>query len=241
MATTATSSGSVPELFRRFDSDSPILYIVIPTRTQELLHCTLYWKAHCGQARSWDIDEQLTPLGATTCRLDGSSDAVGTGEECGEGDSTSCLLKSGLKWPVLVIYFETINELREDMRWWFRASDPRCQDCRIGKVRSPEGTHSAGELGRGCGTPEWYHDTKTSCRADSKWHLRTSLRQSITITGDGGTTDPFDDTYHVTSGALVLDFELLLLRQPVPPEGDFIISTEDLQDYGRSVFTVARV
>ncbi|KAK4218434.1 hypothetical protein QBC37DRAFT_305998 [Rhypophila decipiens] len=225
--------------FRRFDSNSRILYIVIPTRTHEGLHLNLYMYINVlsGQLRLWDFDARLIPSGAMTCRLVGSNDAEGTGGECGEGDSTECLLKSGIKWPALVILagdFETINELREDMRWWFRASDHAVKIAVLAKFdRQKE--HILLENWEEVVAPP------NAAALSQNGIPEPSLRQSIIITRDGGTTDPRSDRYQVTGGALVLDFELLVLRQPVPPEGDFIISTEDLQDYGLRVFTAANI
>ncbi|KAM7221887.1 hypothetical protein V8F06_002638 [Rhypophila decipiens] len=203
--------------FRRFDCDSRILYIVIPTRTHEGLHLNLYMYINVlsGQLCLWDFDARLILSGAMTYRLVGSNDAEGTGGECGEGDSTDCRLKSGIKWPALIVVLAKFDRQKEHilLENWEEVVAP------------PNGVMTrrrAAALSQN-GIPE------------------PSLRQSIIITRDGGTTDPRSDRYHVTGGALVLDFELLVLRQPVPPEGDFIISTEDLQDYGLRVFTAANI
>ncbi|KAK0730613.1 hypothetical protein B0H67DRAFT_562309, partial [Lasiosphaeris hirsuta] len=51
---------------------------------------------------------------------------------------------------------------------------------------------------------------------------------AITITRDT-TTDPI--SYHVTSGALVLSFRLLFLRDPGPGEGDLAFGVQELEEY----------
>ncbi len=64
---------------------------------------------------------------------------------------------------------------------------------------------------------------------------RPVLRQSIFVTRDATI-----DSYHVTSGALVLSFRLLLLRDPGLQEGDYIISIAELQAYARVVWLFVR-
>ncbi|KAK0726952.1 hypothetical protein B0T26DRAFT_692376, partial [Lasiosphaeria miniovina] len=59
------------------------------------------------------------------------------------------------------------------------------------------------------------------------------LRQIITITRNT-TTNP--TSYNVTSGALVLSFRLLFLRDPGPGEGDFVFSVQELEEYAEDVW-----
>jgi hypothetical protein len=53
-------------------------------------------------------------------------------------------------------------------------------------------------------------------------------RQSVTITRDETTNRV---SYNVTRGALVLGFQLLLLRDPGPQERDIVLSIQDLPLY----------
>jgi len=64
-------------------------------------------------------------------------------------------------------------------------------------------------------------------------HPTPILRQSITITRNT-TTNP--TSYNVTSGALVLSFWLLFLRDPGPGEGDFVFSVQELEEYAEKVW-----
>ena len=66
-------------------------------------------------------------------------------------------------------------------------------------------------------------------------HLAPVLRQTITITRNT-TTDPI--SYNVTSGALVLSFTLLFLRNPGPGEADFVIGVPELEDYAELVWAL---
>jgi hypothetical protein len=45
-------------------------------------------------------------------------------------------------------------------------------------------------------------------------------------------------TYTITGAPLILEFEKLLLRAPVPPEGDVIFTVADLQAWGDEFWSV---
>ncbi|AEO58797.1 hypothetical protein MYCTH_2046242, partial [Thermothelomyces thermophilus ATCC 42464] len=107
--------------FRRYESDTQILFITIPTGVLEALHLELnsiYLEEllRMGLSHSWSL------MGATTFRQDHPR------ENSGEGDSTGGPRPERTKgrWPTLVIeagHSETLQELYNDMRWWFRASN----------------------------------------------------------------------------------------------------------------------
>jgi hypothetical protein len=64
-------------------------------------------------------------------------------------------------------------------------------------------------------------------------HPMPVLRQRITIT-QNTTTDPI--SYNVTSGALVLSFRLLFLRDAGPGEGDFVFGVQELEEYAENAW-----
>ncbi|KAL2174521.1 uncharacterized protein P884DRAFT_230060, partial [Thermothelomyces heterothallicus CBS 202.75] len=109
--------------FRRYDSDTQILFITIPTGVHEALHLELNGiyleelsRMGLSLRHAWSL------IGAETFRQDHP------GGNSGEGDSTGGPRpeRSRGRWPTLVIeagYSETLQELHNDMRWWFRASN----------------------------------------------------------------------------------------------------------------------
>ena len=108
---------------------------------------------------------------------------------------------------------EPLGELRNDMRWWFSASDHQVQIVLLAKFDRSR---------RALNLEKWEEEAGG----------QPVLRQNITITQDT-TTDPV--SYNVTGGALVLGSRLLFLRDPGPGEGDCDLS--DLQFYAHRVWT----
>lgn len=110
--------------FRRFLAEYKILIITIPTGVHEALHLGLWNEARdsivqMGLKRAW------ASMGSTTLRATQGHH----GGDAGEGDSTGGPRQQrngALAWPTLVIEAgdsETLDDLREDMRWWFGTSD----------------------------------------------------------------------------------------------------------------------
>ncbi|KAK0714980.1 hypothetical protein B0H67DRAFT_600743 [Lasiosphaeris hirsuta] len=109
--------------FRRYNSNSRILIITIPTDLHETLHLGIYMGYRDQLVRS-DRDKSWKDIGTATFRQQGHP-----GGDGGEGDSTGgpwpeCA--GAGKWPTLVIEAgdsEKLDGLHNDMRWWFRASN----------------------------------------------------------------------------------------------------------------------
>ncbi|KAK4143806.1 uncharacterized protein C8A04DRAFT_28593 [Dichotomopilus funicola] len=217
--------------FRRYNSDSQILFITIPTDVHEALHVGIYegyrdQLVRSGSERGW------TTIASATRRAHHSH----PGGNGGEGDSTG-----GPKperhtkgaWPTLVVeagVSESLNELHDDMRWWFAASNYNVKIVLLAKFEHAHGTITL---------ERWEEEARgTRPGATTTRHLAAIepvRRQIITITQDL-TTDPI--SYLVTSGALVLDFRLLFLRDPGPGEGDVVLSVQQLEAYAGDVWAV---
>lgn len=116
------------------------------------------------------------------------------------------------------------------MRWWFSASDHLVKIVLLTKFDHRNQTII---IERWEEDPPTRPGATTTRQAAAGTVLRPVLRQSISITRDTS-TDPA--SYYVTSGALVLSFQLLFLRDPGPQEGDYIISIAELQDYAKLVW-----
>ncbi|KAI1355419.1 hypothetical protein F5Y01DRAFT_175006 [Xylaria sp. FL0043] len=221
-----------PFRIRRYHANTGILIITIPTRLHEALHLNLWRKITNKIDRNQEDEWQ--PIGNTTFRSRGHP-----GGDGGEGDSSggpSPLRDGPEAWPTLVIEAgdsESLSALRDDMRWWFSASDHDVKIILLAKF-----DHRSQRII----IERWEEEAPnrqgaTNTRRVTRGHaLQPVLRQSIAITRDIST-----DSYHVTRGALVLSFRLLFLRDPDPQEGDYIISIAELQAYAQRVWSSGRV
>ncbi|KAK4039565.1 hypothetical protein C8A01DRAFT_16452 [Parachaetomium inaequale] len=217
--------------FRRYDSDRQILLITIPTDLHEALHLGLYMGYYTQLARS-GRENSWRSIGTATRRAQ-HGHPRGDG---GEGDSTGGpKLERGTKdaWPTLVIeagVSESLNGLRNDMRWWFATSDHQVKIVLLAKF----------EHARRAIILEKWEEEATGTRSGAMMTRHAAavqpvLQQINTITQDL-TADPV--SYNVTSGALVLEFRLLFLRDPGPGEGDFVLSVQQLEGYADDVWAV---
>ncbi|CAI4215960.1 unnamed protein product [Parascedosporium putredinis] len=189
---------------RRYHADAGILVVTIPTELHESLHIQLYE----------GFRDQLVESG--------KSDSSG-------GPDPERASKGA--WPTLVIeagVSESLNELHEDMRWWFAASDHQVKIVLLTKF---DLARSAIFLER------WEEESCIARPGPTTTRYATAsypvLRQRIVITRDT-TTNPV--SYLVTSGALILPFRLLFIREPGSGEGDFVISIPALESYARTAW-----
>ncbi|KAK4143060.1 uncharacterized protein C8A04DRAFT_12682 [Dichotomopilus funicola] len=216
---------------RRYNSDSNTLFITIPTQAHEKLHTGIYegyrdQLVRSGTESSWDT------VASVTYRAKHNH----PGGDGGEGDSTGGPMpERGAKgaWPTLVVeagVSESLNQLHNDMRWWFAASDHDVKIVLLAKFDHARDTIIL---------EKWEEEARGTRPGAATTRYLTAVepvrRQAITITQDL-TTDPI--SYPVTSGALVLGFRLLFLREPGPGEGDFVLSVQKLQAWAERVWKV---
>lgn len=169
-------------------------------------------------------------IGTTTFR---SSHPGGDG---GEGDSTGGPMPERKRpgdWPTLVIeagHSESLNQLRNDMRWWFMASNHDVKIVILAKFDRGESRIILEKWEEEVATRP---GATTTRRAAAVQQMLPVLKQEITINRDEA-TNPI--SYNVTRGPLVLEFGLLYLRDPGPQETDFIIDIPYLQEYAEQVW-----
>jgi hypothetical protein len=207
---------------RRYHASTGTLVVTVPTRLHETLHLQLHgYLAHkltgTKQRKDWK------PFGCTTFRP-----RYYPGGDAGEADSSygpSPERRLRDSWPTLVIEAgdtEPLSALRDDMRWWFSASE---HDVKI--VLLTKFDHQNGQVI----IERWQEEPQS--RDGATETLEPSLQQTIAITR-GRTAD----SYHVAGGGLVLPYRLLFLRDPGHDDRDYIISIEELQDYTSDVWAV---
>ncbi|KAK0617952.1 hypothetical protein B0T17DRAFT_536341 [Bombardia bombarda] len=214
--------------FRDYDSNSQTLIITIPTDLHEELHGQLY-DEFIGQVRDMGLKNSWRGIRGATRSAQGHS-----GRSSKEGDSSG-----GPKpqragkgaWPTLVIeagFSQTLGQLHLTMKRWFSMSN---HEVKIVLLAKYDNTRSVIIL------EKWEEEIAVRPGATttrhSLQHPTPVLRQSITIT-QNTTTNP--TSYNVTSGALVLSFRLLFLRDPNHGEGDFVFSVQELEEYAKKVW-----
>jgi hypothetical protein len=178
--------------------------------------------------------ESWADIAATLLRARGYSNDSNDGDG-GEGDSAGGPKPRGRNdWPTLVIEAgdsESLGELHNDIRWWFSASHHVVQIVLLAKFYRPE---------RQILLEKWEEERVQDppgplirSRAQAGI-LRPVRRQEIRIE-----EDPENPAASIiTSGALVLGFRLLFLREPDAEkgEGDIVFSVSDLQRFAAHVW-----
>lgn len=109
---------------RRYNANRGTLIITIPTAIHEQLHSRLYDTAFKFQLMQMGLFFQWDDKASTRYQ---SRDEFGRDKDGGEGDSTGGPIpaRDGRnQWPTLVIEAGVSQlELRNDMNWWFAASN----------------------------------------------------------------------------------------------------------------------
>ena len=120
------------------------------------------------------------------------------------------------------------------MRWWFQASNHKVKIVILAKFDEQQHHILLEKWEEEISSPQGaITRSRAAVILQQNGVLNPVKRQSITITRDE-TTNPV--LYNVTRGGLVLGFRLLFLRDPGPPEGDFVLSIQDLQRYAENVW-----
>jgi hypothetical protein len=179
---------------------------------------------------SQGLEYEWIPMGATTFYTDNKRSRK-------EGDSTggpSAQRGDGDSWPTLVIEAgasQSLNELRQTMRWWFSASNHKVKIVVLAKLRSQTQQIVLEKWQEASQQPS--RVTRATSSVNNL--LVPRLEQEITIDKIG--QNPLDHlSYNVTRGALRLSFELLFLRPPGPGEHDVVVDYSDLQRIASQVW-----
>ncbi|CAI6088792.1 unnamed protein product [Clonostachys chloroleuca] len=214
--------------FKRYYPADELLIITVPTQTHEFMHINLT-QLVTGQIIRMGLEEYWQGTAAVTFKsLHGGTK--------GEGDSGGGPLNPGDsfkgKWPTIVIeagYSMSIEALRQEMRWWFHASDHQVKIVLLMKATLLPNRQLSSLL-----IEKWkahrHPGRSGSTTTRSISHLEPQLMQSIIIERNLGSTNPnASESYTVTSGELRLAFEDLFLRPPRQGERDVVITIRNLQ------------
>jgi hypothetical protein len=200
-------------------ADTNLLIIKVPTLAHESAHLSL----------SDEVNEKLRGMGIPKRSLCGFGHTTYYGSSSSkEGDSTykpRCRTRKD-DWPVLVVeaaVSETLARLRIDADWWLTNSNGEVKVVVIISIR---------EVQKSIQIEKWCLQLRTPAAPATRANAPISTKiQELTITQPPPIPTPPGDvaTYAVTGAPLILEFEKLLLRAPVLPEGDVIFTAEDLQ------------
>ncbi|KAK4208295.1 hypothetical protein QBC37DRAFT_444015 [Rhypophila decipiens] len=217
--------------FRRFDKEREILFITIPTGPHEVLHRSL-WREFSNEMYALNLTRHWQELGSMTLRS-----GTPPGGSSGEGDSSGGPKPQRLNgWPTLIVeagYSQTMNKLHNDMRCWFSASNHDVKIILLVKMYLPTKEIHIERWQEVIRQPQGpITRSRSALLAQTVPQLVPALQQRIIIRRNDG--PPV--TYSVLSGALVLDYQLLFLRLPVPPQKNIIISLQSLRDFADDVW-----
>ena len=207
-------------------TDIDTLIIKVPTREHERVT----------RAFSYDFAYQIKDMGLTD--LD---DLCDMGATTYTGRSTkkeadSCwrpiaTRPNPMDWPTLVFevgVLATLRKLRNDAQWWLANSQGRVKIVLLFKINRVART---------------IHIEKWECRPATPTYALRSNRPPTQVPAQIQTVDI--DANGVVIGSppattppLVLHFQNILLRQPVPPEQDVIYTAQDLQGLVNSIWAV---
>jgi hypothetical protein len=200
-------------------TDTDLLIVKVPTIEHETAHISL----------SDEVNHKLEGMGLARRSLWGCGSTTYFGfSSSKEGDSTykpRCRPQRG-DWPVLVFeagLCETLTQLRTDAAWWLTNSGGQVK---IAIVVSIKPAQKSLWIEKWCLQPRAPAAPATRANAP----VPTKIQELTIIQNPPIPTPPGNiATYAVTGAPLILEFEKLLLRAPVPPEGDVIFTAADLQ------------
>jgi hypothetical protein len=202
-------------------TDTDLLIVKVPTIEHETLHLSL----------SDEVNEKLREMGLPKRSLWGCGSTTYDGPSSSkEGDSTykpRCRTRRD-DWPVLVFeagVSERLARLGIDADWWLTKSNG---EVKIVIVISIVRAAKSLLIEKWC-----LPATRANPRVPTKIQELTIIQNPPIATPQG--TIP---TYAVTGAPLILEFEKLLLRAPVLPEGDVIFTAAHLQAWAAEFWSM---
>jgi hypothetical protein len=207
-------------------TDTDLLIIkLMPSGEHKAAHITLAGGVN-GKLRGMGLPEySLFPLGGKTCSGPNSSK---------EGDSIykpQCRPRRD-DWPTIAFeagVSESLTDLRRDAKWWLTESGGKVNIAIVISIVRAE---------KSLRIEQWCMSLSTGNPATRALTANPTVPtkiQELTVIQDPpipplpGTIP----TYTVTGAPLTLEFEKLLLRAPVLPEGNVILTAADLQAWAK--------
>ena len=208
-------------------TDINLLIVKLPTAEHEAVHISFAYRTNRKLEAMGLPDESLYGMGGTAFK----------GFRCSkEGDSTYKPESRDGKacWPTIVFeagFSESLPKLRTDAAWWLTNSRGDVKIVVVVSIRRPQRMLL---IEQWCMAPHPGPSAATRTRSNANAPLQVPRpTQELTIIQDPP-IPPLPNTvptYTVTGAPLTFDFAKLLLRAPVPPEGNVIFTAADLQAF----------
>jgi hypothetical protein len=129
-------------------------------------------------------------------------------------------------WPTIVLEYGSLACLRHDTHWWLTTSRGEVEIVLFISIISERKTL---RIEKWCLSPPAPHRPATRAHPNAQSLVPTRMQQITIVKNPAASPNPA--TYAVTGAPLILEFEKLLLRAPVPPEGDVIITATHLSEF----------
>ena len=211
-------------------TDTDLLIVKVPSAKHEQAHLSL-------------SDEVNHKLGMGLARRSmwscGSTKYTGFSSSK-EGDSTykPRWCRAGKEqWPTLVFeagLSETLDKLRTDAEWWLTNSRGEVKIAIVVSIRLAQ---------KSLWIEKWCLQPRTPAAQVTRDNAPVPTKiQELTITQNSPIPTPPGTiaTYAVTGAPLILEFEKLLLRAPVLPEGNVIFTAADLQAWAGEFWVMVK-
>jgi hypothetical protein len=202
-----------------YHTDTNILIVKVPTIEHERAHILL----------ADEVNEKLREMGLLKRSLQGCGatryDGFITSKEGDSSYKPRCRARKR-DWPTLVFeagVSESLEELRTDAKWWLHNSDGEVKIVIIIWIRPAQ---------KSIWIEKWCLQPRTPAAPATRANTPIATKaQELSITQNPPIPTPAANTttYVVTGAPLILEFEKLLLRAPVLPEGNVIFTAADLQ------------
>jgi len=235
--------------------DYKLLIIKVPTQPHESAHREMGRNIEMKMIRMNMDNYNLSSIGSTTFRS--ANRKVDTSKE---GDSAYLPLdRDRDDWPSLVIeagYSESLSALQADAKWWLANSDQKVQIVIIININAKDnefiiekwcnvpGASASGAATRGRLANPLVPDHVQELLIIQNPTPQTGYTQqaqrthkAITTVQPGPRKPGVVSAYYDVVGApLLLEFDKIFLRAPVPPEQDFTFSALELAEWAHNVW-----
>jgi hypothetical protein len=215
-------------------TDTGLLIIKIPLKLHETAHGSLGERINFKVVGMGLPIGSLVYLGAGTCKSPYSSKEGDTSykPQCRTGTDD---------WPTIVIeagLSESLRQLRADARWWLTKCGGEVKIIiLIGIIRERKSL----QIEQWCMAPSPTPRPTTRTHPNPLLPLQVPTPiQELTVIHDPP-IPPLPGsipTYTVAGAPLTFDFAKILLRAPVPPEGNIIFTAADLQAWAQWFWSV---
>jgi len=204
---------------------------LIPSRKHEKAPISLGIKLILALARMGLPDDSLCPLGTATFYCPTSSKQP-------DASFIPNSRNSNVDWPTIVFecgVSESLTQLRIDADWWLTNS-PSQGKVQIVIIISINTRERSIRIEKWCLTPPFVPRNATRANPNGNNPVPIPTNMQVIVITENPTAPPQAPTYTIIGAPLVLEFDKLLLRAPVPPEGNVVFAAPQLSEWARRIW-----